>query len=270
MSNPLRLPIPSKRPSAVLAVRQILGRAFKPVTDVKFGWSTSVKSLAAPAAALIAILCSSPVNAAETQVFSYKPDSLPDQSDPRWERTGGPVLQTDLLDGILQVQTASNAWGQWMLGQAPEDVGREFGDASALPIEKGGAVTLDFRVRIPDPSTPSDVPCFFVQVSNGVEVILVTFFADRVEVAGQTPQSINASEWADYRIVIEGNQGAFYASQSATVLKIATAREVDYGRAISFGIPGWEGSSDSRGFELQALRWYPNQALYDPPQDLAP
>lgn len=71
-------------------------------------------------------------------------------------------------------------------------------------------------------------------------------------------------------MVMDGMRYAFYCVQAGTAIDTVGESVRDYGRFIGFGIPSYDGSTGPRGFELQALKWYPNRALFEPPSGGAP
>lgn len=219
--------------------------------------------------ACLALLLASTVSPAFCEeVYEYLPDALPQESDPAWAALGNSSqLRGELVDGALIARTDSGAWSQWRLGVSA-DGQREFGDTLALQIPKGGALTVDFRVKLPA-DAPS-LPCLQVGVSNGDAGWSVTFLPGEIKVAGVTkPIATDTAKWGDYRMVIEGTQGEFFCVNTQTSLKMEFAQS-DYGQHILFGFPALDEGQEfvERSFELKALKWQPGKADRQFPQAL--
>ncbi len=187
--------------------------------------------------------------------FEYTPNALPQESEPVWAVLGSPNdLRAEVLDGVLQVRTDKASWSQWRIGMAAGG-GREFGDATALQLPAGGALTLDFEARL-IPGGP-DLPTFTVALSNGSSGPSVTFSPGMISISGvRKPLEADTTAWGKYRMVVEGTQFDFYCVNTNEHRK-AELSAGDWGLFINFGFPALQDGlgAPERSFEVKSIRW---------------
>jgi hypothetical protein len=191
--------------------------------------------------------------------YQYPPDSLPQDSQPSWTVLGGSNLRGEIVEGALLARTEKASWSQWRIGTAPGG-GREFGDATALQIPDGGALTVDFTARLL-PENP-ELPILSVALSNGACGSAVTFSPGSIAVSGvRTPIPTDTATWGAYRMVVEGTQFEFFCANTQTSLK-AELTPSDWGKYINFGFPALEGQGEgiARAFEIKSIKWQPGVA----------
>jgi hypothetical protein len=191
--------------------------------------------------------------------YEYKPTALPQDSVPAWAALGGGALQGEVLDGILTAKTDRTSWSQWRIGTAPGGT-REFGDATALQIPPGGALTVDFRVKV-QPNTGNH-QAFQINLSNGGSGPSITFSPTQIAISGVTkPIDVDSTQWSDYRLVLEGTKFDFYCTKTQTTRSVELSPG-DWGQFINFGFPALTGASEpvERSFQIKFLKWQPGVA----------
>jgi len=237
--------------------------------------SEGVRSFASfGCAALLLVVSSPPLHAMES--FEYRPDALPQEAQPAWQQLGAGKQASVTVEGrVLRVISGVPEFTQWRIGHGSQESGRGFGDSQAMPIEPGGSLTVDLRVRLSTESDPSDqVAGFNVWVTNGEVSATLALLPGYVSFGGvKDPKPVESADWADYRIVVEGSRITYLFLGTSVVVDLSSSPGKDDGRFIAFGVPQWTEAGDAvpmRGFEIQSVRWYPGQALYAPPEAPSP